>query len=296
MIFVDRTKVKAPDILTVAGEAGPREKARAIANFTAPRPHAKFNYRAYSEEDVRNALIELFNKKCCYCESVLLPVYFGDVEHFRPKAEITEAQAPTDPGYYWLASDWDNLLFSCKLCNSHKYHRVYGQQTTELLGKMNQFPLDNFNHVRDHNVGIATEEPHRLLIDPCKDNPEKFLDYGDEGNILSKKSLSGVKSPKGTVSIKVYALQRMDLVDERKKLRIAIEVQQQRVLEDALTLLEMIDTANQATVERLEARLKREMQVLKDFMDSKKPYSAMAKQMIYKFLIEQYDHIIAKVV
>jgi len=296
MIFVDRSKIKAPDILTVAGREGLTEQAEAIKHFTAPLPHGKFKFEVYRHEDVKTALITLFNKKCAYCETRILAGYPGDVEHFRPKAEITEAIAPIAPGYYWLGADWDNLLLACKLCNTHKTHEVHGQDNKQVLGKMNQFPLHNFPHVRSHLIGTATEEPHRLLIDPCKDDPEQHLSYRDDGSIKPRVNLSGGRSAKGERSINVYALQRIDLVDERKLLRIEIALQQDRVLEAALNFLEFIDVGTPAQILRFENRAKLEMLKLKAYKEPDRQYSAMAKEMIDTFLEENYDYFIPKVV
>ena len=54
--------------------------------------------------------------KCAYCEADTAAVAHGDVEHIRPKSE-----------YWWLAYCYDNLAFSCQICN-----QVY---------KVNHFPV-----------------------------------------------------------------------------------------------------------------------------------------------------------
>lgn len=294
MIFVDRTQVAAPAILTQPGLAGLRERARAIANFRTGGPGTNFTYSAYSDETVKEALIELFNKKCAYCETVVTTVYYGDVEHFRPKGQIAEAIPPIAPGYYWLGSDWDNLLFACKLCNSTKILRIYGSTVVEALGKLDQFPLHNFNHIRDHSIGIALEEPYRLLINPCKEDPEKLISYGNDGNIFPKRTLTGFPRLKVDRSIRVYALQRMDLVDERKKVRLSIEMQQQRVLENTKNFLRFIDSNPELAAE-FEVIALREMLRLKKYCDADMPYSGMAREMVDSFLKIEYGHAMARV-
>ncbi|MER8657281.1 hypothetical protein [Mesorhizobium sp. M0847] len=47
--------------------------------------------------------------KCAFCESPTSAAYYGDVEHFRPKAI-----------YWWLAYCYDNYLYSCRICNGKK--------------------------------------------------------------------------------------------------------------------------------------------------------------------------------
>ena len=44
--------------------------------------------------------------KCAFCESATSTVAYGDVEHFRPKSI-----------YWWLAYCYDNLSYTCQLCN-----------------------------------------------------------------------------------------------------------------------------------------------------------------------------------
>jgi len=292
MIFVDRKIVPAPAVLTTAGGRGLSERARAITNFGPGGPGAAFTYSAYTDNTVRDALTVLFKKKCAYCESNFVHTSFRNIEHFRPKGEITGA-VPLSPGYYWLASDWDNLLLSCTLCNSQQRHTTHGSTVVETLGKMNQFPLHNFAHIRDHNIGIAAEEPRRLLIDPCKDKPEYFLSYGQEGNILPK-GQRGLRRLKGEKSIQVYALQRIDLVQERKKLRIAIELQEHRVIENTNLFLDFLGI-DQLRAAQFEATMAREMKVLKSYMKPSSPYSAMAKEMIKKFIIQHKALLAAKV-
>jgi len=293
MIFVDRTTVAVPAVLTTVGGTGLDEKKRAIANFQPGGPAAEFTFKAYTHDSVRDALTILFKKKCAYCESTFVHTSFKNIEHFRPKSKIAEG-VPLKPGYYWLGSDWDNLLLSCTLCNSQQTHAIHGSLAVESLGKMNQFPLHNFSHIRDHRIGISSEEPRRLLIDPCKDNPEQFLSYGNDGNILPR-AQRGFRRLKGEKSIKVYALQRMDLVEERKKVRVAIERQQQNVIDYTLYFLRFVES-DPVLAATFEVKADEHMEILKEFMDPKSPYSGMAKEMIRSFVAYQQSLLAPKVV
>jgi hypothetical protein len=49
------------------------------------------------------------SEKCMYCESKVTQVYWGDVEHIRPKAVFPK-----------LEFQWDNLGFVCARCNVEK--------------------------------------------------------------------------------------------------------------------------------------------------------------------------------
>jgi len=123
-------------------------------------------------------------EKCCFCESKFLETSHGDVEHFRPKGayKILNAKSLTYPGYYWLAYDWSNLLFSCERCN-----RSY---------KRSSFPLQNETTRKpfhDHANLLANEDC--LLVNPNLEDPAVFITFKEEtpmpvaGNLKGKKTI-----------------------------------------------------------------------------------------------------------
>jgi uncharacterized protein (TIGR02646 family) len=68
----------------------------------------------YGHESVKQKLIDDQHGKCCFCEADFTANGYGDVEHFRPKAGFTKTRTGKliRPGYYWLAYEWTNLIFS----------------------------------------------------------------------------------------------------------------------------------------------------------------------------------------
>jgi hypothetical protein len=82
-------------------------------------------------------LKNVFHDKCAYCEREISG-YYGDAEHYRPKAAVKfrnpngdfevpvweiPGQTPTTskhPGYFWLAYHWRNLVPACVWCNSRR--------------------------------------------------------------------------------------------------------------------------------------------------------------------------------
>ncbi|MNT06512.1 hypothetical protein D3C72_1411790 [compost metagenome] len=69
------------------------------------------------------------------------------------------------PGYYWLAYDWDNFLFSCAICNQRH--------------KKNIFPLINpGSRAKNHHSSIKFEKP--FFIDPSKENPKFLIKFNQE--------------------------------------------------------------------------------------------------------------------
>jgi uncharacterized protein (TIGR02646 family) len=288
MIFIDKSKIKPPAILVDSNKQGKKETLKAIKHYTnAKTKKKKFKgFKIYSHQDVKDVLQKVFKGKCAYCESKFLHVYPGDVEHFRPKAEITTLSGlKIIPGYYWLAADWDNLLLSCRNCNQKLKHLTYGSTSKKTMGKMNQFPLSNEVYRRnDHTKNITEEEDYRLLLNPCIDKPEEHLAYDEKNAIVKPKVFNGSLSEKAKKSIDVYVLQRMPLVQAREKLLIEIFAQMERVSE-------ALDRFNQALVNKASPDmiyfnniLKRELSKLKKFTESDAEFSGMAKQVIGKFL------------
>lgn len=287
MIFVDRNRVKVPDILIDLTKKGKKETEKNI-QFSNKKAFKKMSYSAYSHSDVKDALIELFKGKCAYCESKFLHVYSGDVEHFRPKGEIEDATPNKEPGYYWLAADWTNLLLSCRNCNQKLKHQVFGKLQKETMGKMNRFPLDNgFKHIQSHKLyskEIKNEELNRLLINPCIEKPETFFKYESAG-VIKPKNIKGKDFKMAETSITVYVLQRMPLVQAREKVQIEIKAQMQRVLEAVTNLDESMSNPalkNMRVV--FDKVLKREMFRLKQFTNDDEEYAGMARQIINDFI------------
>jgi len=60
----------------------------------------------YKEKTNKKALMESSFGKCMYCESKLLHIDYGDVEHIKPKRIFPQQKY-----------DWGNLGFACVKCN-----------------------------------------------------------------------------------------------------------------------------------------------------------------------------------
>ena len=75
--------------------------------------------KIYGHPQVKDQLKAEQHDKCCFCEADFTANGYGDVEHFRPKGgyQQTEKGKISKPGYYWLAYEWQNLFFSCQICN-----------------------------------------------------------------------------------------------------------------------------------------------------------------------------------
>lgn len=290
MIKIDRQKVEAPEILTKEKGRGYKETQKAIAHYSIPE-NASSSYKkfkVYSDTEVKEALIALCDEKCAYCESKFLHVYSGDVEHFRPKGRISDAINPK-PGYYWLAADWDNLLLSCRNCNQKLKHLTGDNLAKQTMGKVDQFPLlDGGLHIQDHETGIDAEEPFRLLINPCKENPEDFFEYNIRNGYILPKTLGDKERKMAEESIRVYVLQRIPLIQARYRKTIEILAQIQRVKEATKNISDISDDTSSLKRIYFDKILKKELKKLKQFLDPKEEYLGLAKQIINQFLEENF--------
>ncbi len=156
--------------------------------------------------------------KCGFCEARVTASSPGDVEHYRPKAELKDAVAqgtrtsaprrrdrtrkfakPMKPGYWWLAYSWGNWLFACTRCNSS--------------WKGNQFPVVSPRTALAEGCE-AQEQP--LLLNPYDDkDPEARFRYLGDGDVLGL-------DDRARASIDICGLDRWDLVDERGRVAQAL--------------------------------------------------------------------------
>jgi predicted metal-binding protein len=149
-----------------------------------------------------------FHGKCGYCECPVRDFQHGDVEHFRPKAMVTNEKDEViydHPGYHWLVYDWQNLLISCVKCN-----QIF-TRGNQKIGKGNRFPVKGLHALTPET--LAQEKP--LLINPTgslpEDRPSKHLAINPDG------SLRGL-TDRGKMCIQVFGLNHRDqLVSQRKR-------------------------------------------------------------------------------
>ena len=182
-----------------------------------PRETFTFDYQRYKEDEVKQALDTAFAGKCAYCETFYSASQPMDVEHWRPKGEVhLDAGTVLKPGYYWLASDWDNLFPSCIDCNRarRQYDVIARRQVS--LGKANQFPLaDEATRILSHDPEPDMSSEAALLLDPSAADPEDSFAYTEEGAIVPRDGLAAEDRARALASIRVYALNRSALVTER---------------------------------------------------------------------------------
>lgn len=197
-----RKPAKAPNVLLTKGKKKTKTQRTAYSkspqDYDTGKKTFKHDSNIYGHETVKEALIVAQHGKCCFCESKIRHIAYGDVEHFRPKSGYR--QKPQDklgrPGYYWLAYDWQNLLLSCQICNQRH--------------KGNLFPLVvPSKRARSHTDDLSQEDP--LFVDPSS-NPEKHISFRQEIPFAKN------GSKKGRATIEALGLGRL-LLNERRRER-----------------------------------------------------------------------------
>ena len=145
------------------------------------------------QDDVREPLWKIHHGKCCYCERKREIKRESDIEHYRPKSEVTEEIA--HPGYWWLAYEWTNYLYSCKPCNE-----TY---------KRNFFPLLNGSpRAVGPDQDTSIERP--VFINPIDDDPESCISYNWwDGAEIYVKAIGCDCAGRGSETIKILNLNRL---------------------------------------------------------------------------------------
>lgn len=157
-----------------------------------------FDSSIYGHPDVKKALQEIQHGKCCFCESKIGHISYGDVEHYRPKTGwVQSTETLNKPGYYWLAYAWENLLLCCQICNQRN--------------KKNYFPLiDPSVRVLSHYNDISIEKP--LFIHPVLDEVENLITFKEEIPV------SIGDNSRGNETISKLGLDRELLNEQRRKI------------------------------------------------------------------------------
>jgi len=158
-----------------------------------------FKPSVYAASDVRSQLKKDQYGKCAYCERYFNGDY-GAVEHFRPKAayQVENGKPLRKPGYYWLAYDWYNLLYSCSECNTSC--------------KKNLFPLDDESQRDIAHENVSKEQP--LLLNPATDDIDKFIEYH---RFLIAVKDSAPSIAKAEKTIELFQLNDRRVLVERRK-------------------------------------------------------------------------------
>jgi uncharacterized protein (TIGR02646 family) len=197
MIRVKKNYEQVPEGLTMTGAEERRAAALQEGN------HHNFSGYYYAHDSVKAQLTGIYRDKCAFCESRTGAGAPLQVEHYRPKKNLTDDEA--HPGYYWLGYEWSNLLLSCATCNRAKSNRF------PIEGSRVEAPQDERSDWLADSESFTAEKP--LLLNPELDSPDEHLVFSPDGEIEAK-----ADSKRGQTTIEVCKLNRPNLRVERKNL------------------------------------------------------------------------------
>ncbi|CDX61047.1 HNH endonuclease domain protein [Mesorhizobium plurifarium] len=107
--MIHLTKVAKPQILEDNEVAWTAAIVDKLVAGEVPTNAEKTRYR---NPHIKAALVTETHGKCAYCESKLLHIHHGDVEHIYPKS--------LDPEKTFV---WNNLTLACEICNQNKSNK-----------------------------------------------------------------------------------------------------------------------------------------------------------------------------
>lgn len=294
---VDRASVDVPATF-LPGRAAAKELQAAKDHRDDTKPDKKaFEYKAYKRDDVRAALEKLFYGKCAYCETRYAASAPVDIEHYRPKGAV--AEDVDHGGYWWIAMDWQNLLPSCIDCN-RKRGQVIITPSSSLAdlanaakskisqsGKKDSFPLAATG-VRAIYDATDFGVEHALLVNPCNEDPASSLAYcfdsAHPAGLIIPTGDAG-QQERGAVSIQVYGLNRLKLVQDRTRVLRRLEFLGDLVIElaDSITSLEepeavaaVAGTSAAKVASRLRLLRDRALSEMRDHADPEAEYASLA--------------------
>jgi 5-methylcytosine-specific restriction endonuclease McrA len=250
MIFVDRQRVAAPDVLSADKALSAYQDLKRFFQ-TEKTPDAQrqppFNRSLYTHPAVRSALMKLFYGKCGYCETPISGTVAMDVDQLRPKQRALNADGSTSPeAYWWLAYEWTNLYPTCGNCNRMKGSR---------------FPIEGPRATAETR-GAALDAEKPLLLDPCVDRPDEHLVFSADGQVASN-------TLRGRTSIEILGLNRASLVDGRRKVLVGLIDELETIKRKARTK----DALSQKRLEKL--------------MDEELAYSAARRHVLAEWLVKE---------
>ena len=114
----------------------------------------------YKYPENKDALLNASFGKCMYCESKTDHVYFGDVEHIKPKSV-----------YLNLIFEWSNLGYVCAKCNNTKSNKY--SEETPYIDPYNEDPEDFLIAIGEiYGINKGSERGELTIIDIGLNRPE----------------------------------------------------------------------------------------------------------------------------
>lgn len=158
--------------------------------------------RLWRDYRIRDWLLGLFHNKCWYTEAQEA-VSAYHVDHYRPKGQVTDiGRIKPEPGYWWLAFNWQN-------------YRICGQLIN--VKKSDVFPLmEGQRAMHDIPRSLKLEAP--TLIDPTTDDARLISFEMDEDGCRAVPMPGAEEEDCGRVeaTIEIIGLNRLDRLNQKR--------------------------------------------------------------------------------
>ena len=104
------TRPECPESLKAHADKWTKELLQEISKVNNDYSKVPDNFKnKYKQNDVKEALRNMYTNHCCYCESRTGISSYGHIEHLKPKG-LKE--------FHHLSFDWHNLHWCCEICNT----------------------------------------------------------------------------------------------------------------------------------------------------------------------------------
>lgn len=237
MIKVDRHKITKPNFFSSKEYEYLQHQIQEFYELHKNSRAQRTFTEGYLPSEVSDALAELFDHKCAFCESALRrgkPGYESYLNRFRPSSysQGFDSKEVAQDHYWWLTYEWENLYMICHTCQRFK---------------SNVFPVNGERAaIKTYHEEIADKEA-AYLIDPCVDDPSQFFGFNlssceihtrDEENsfLLSSKYLGEYVAnlkERAEATIQIFGLNRKDLIQERQYITTEIQHDVEMLLENS---------------------------------------------------------------
>jgi uncharacterized protein (TIGR02646 family) len=142
-----------------------------------------------NQPEIKGSLKLMFSDKCAYCESKITHIAYGEIEHYKPKSK-----------YPNLCFEWDNMVFSCTICNgtTHKGDKFpLVNEGGPIINLVDENPDHFFKFDYDKQTSQA-------LIIPLNERAKTTLNifkFNDRQELIERRS----KRTKEIITIKIIA-------------------------------------------------------------------------------------------
>jgi hypothetical protein len=159
------------------------------------------------------SLMGIYKNKCAICERKRGTEL--QVDHYRPKKPRNHQSHAeyNQPGYYWLAYEWVNLLPLCSKCNGKKSNKFPLQGWSEINRISDHDNVNDIDGFDAYSMYFLQEYERPLMLNPeYEENPERHFSFRHNGKIVGR-------TEEGRETIRICNLNRKDLRRERIEIR-----------------------------------------------------------------------------